>query len=90
MKWKTKDGREIDLTDLEDAHLINIVKMLKRGGFVHSDTAMSCLSYASTTSAEMASYYAEQAFDEMHFCNETDMVFNELEKRNIGEGNELR
>ena len=30
--WKTKDGREIPLRDLDDAHLDNIIAFLERGG----------------------------------------------------------
>lgn len=30
MKWKTKQGKVMDISDMEDSHIINSINMLKR------------------------------------------------------------
>ena len=64
--WTTKDGREIPLRDLELGHLLNIIAWLERRCPTYEnhenthDSWGSCLAYACSTTAEMASYAAEQ------------------------------
>ena len=37
-KWKTRDGREVDVADMADDHLVNTLRMLRRNGFVSTST----------------------------------------------------
>ncbi len=32
MKWKTKDGKRIEVSKMDDEHLVNTIRMLYRGG----------------------------------------------------------
>ncbi len=36
--WKTKDGRTLKITEMEDNHLINTICFLKRRGFINHRT----------------------------------------------------
>lgn len=42
MKWKCKDGRQIEISDMTDNHLLNAFNMMERKGFV-GDKALSVL-----------------------------------------------
>jgi hypothetical protein len=57
--WKTRDGRVIPIHEMDDVHLVNTLRMLRRKCMT-TDEILACLSYASTTGGEMASYAAEQ------------------------------
>lgn len=34
MKWKTRDGRELEIKDMDNEHLINTIKYIERKNFV--------------------------------------------------------
>ena len=38
--WETKDGRVLRLVDMDDAHLVNTIRMLERKA--HDDHAAAC------------------------------------------------
>jgi hypothetical protein len=82
-KWKTKDGEEINIDKLKDNHLKNIVNLLKRKNYVHTNIAYSCLSYAlSDNTPEMAAYSAEMEYNNMHYSKLTNAIFEEYAERN--------
>lgn len=59
MKWKTKDGREIEISEMADSHLLNTYKMLRRKGFISPKTFRFYLTCAGPN-GEMA----QDAFDQ--------------------------
>lgn len=84
MKWKTKDGRKISVSELSNQHLSNIVKMIERKNYWHSEKALDCLGYAcSGNHGEMAMDAAMEAFNSSKFSSLTDAIFDEASKRGI-------
>jgi hypothetical protein len=82
MKWQTKDGRMLSISDISDSHLLNINNMLERNGFVHSSVALSCLAY-SATAPDGAAMAAESAFESMKFNDVSDAIFDEVDRRGL-------
>jgi hypothetical protein len=62
MKWKTKEGKILDIVDMSEKHLINCIAMLRRREEVEDREAMCAAGY--TGSGEGATYAADQAMDE--------------------------
>lgn len=65
MKWRCKDGLELDVEEMESAHIQNCINMLRRNGYVSLDTFWRAVGSASASQGEMASYYAEQEIADM-------------------------
>ena len=71
--WKTRDGREIEISKMGDNHLMNTIRMLKKRGFEPNpigeppptppNRMEPFLAYAAPQ-GEMAQMAWEQAFDE--------------------------
>ena len=80
--WTTQDGRKIRVSDLEDSHLKNIVRLIKRAGYTHSSTWFSAVNYLSSDlGGEMAQECLEQELNNMWFSDVTDAVFEEYNRR---------
>jgi len=60
--WRTKDGREIAVRDLEDAHLLNVIRFLRRraGVIQFMEVTELAVSMAATLHGEMSLHRAEQ------------------------------
>jgi hypothetical protein len=82
--WTTKDGIRVPISKLGDQHLINILRMLKRMAIAEqNDVIESAGSLMCSVTAEMASYYAEQEFDnavESDWTEYTQPWFENLER----------
>ena len=63
-KWTTKDGTKIRICDMEDSHLINTLKFLKRRANAQLEQYTS-LTFSGCPNGEMASYYCDQMCDEI-------------------------
>lgn len=61
--WTTRDGREIPVTEMDDRHLGNAIRFVKRAAENYRYAGLSALSY-STTAPDGAAYAAERAADE--------------------------
>ena len=69
--WRTKDGKEIPISELTDIHLGNILRMLKRRGIARRqenlDAMMDIAGSIFAPRGEMATYMFDQEFD--HYLN---------------------
>ncbi len=89
--WRTKNGRNIRICDMDDQHLENTIKMLER---VHIQRRLYLWDIALSMHGEMASYCAEgeaSAFSGMsisdHFPIYDDLV-KERERRKEVKGDD--
>lgn len=81
MKWKCKDGRELELADMSTDHLKNVITMLRSKGTVTPNEYLSCLAYAcSSNTGEYAAMAAEQELDDMQPWIGLELLENELAK----------
>lgn len=72
--WETKSGEKIKISELEDKHLINIVKLLKRK-FDQEACHNAAVCYGHGFDGDsMASYYAEQEGDNWMEANFEDYL----------------
>lgn len=82
--WKTKAGQKIPINKMSDQHLCNALRMLKRMAHgVQAETIEGCGSLMCSVSADMASYYTEQAFDEAvasDWSEFTPPIFDKMEE----------
>lgn len=82
MKWKCRDGHELELHEIETDHLRNIVRMLRRKGAVSSDEFFSCAAYAgSPDTPDGAAYSAEMELISMRPWKGMELLEAELDKR---------
>ena len=82
MKWKCKDGRELDIKDMETNHLKNAIAMLRRKGVVTTDEYLSCLAYAcSGDTPDGAAMAAEAEVDRMKPWKGLEVMEVELQSR---------
>ena len=83
-KWNCKNGKEIEIKDMETSHIENSIKMLERQGFVAKST-WDFYSTCSGPTGEHAqdAFEAEQnsVFDKMP-TSWIDAFKDELKKRN--------
>lgn len=64
-KWMTKDGTVIAIRDMEDNHVINCIRFLRRHGRAHLfNIGLSAGHFAATTGGDMAADAAEDAANE--------------------------
>jgi hypothetical protein len=82
MKWKCKDGREIELRDMETVHIRNAIAMLRRQNVVTEDEFLSCAAYAcSSNSGEYAAMAAENEMINMRPWKGLEIMESELASR---------
>ena len=58
MRWKTKDGKEIEVKDMTDCHLLNTQRYMQRRVNSIQEESVACASMC--FQGEMAQYYQEQ------------------------------
>jgi len=81
-KWKCRDGRVLDIKDMETRHLRNTIAMLRRNGVVTTDEYMSCLAYAcSSDTPDGAAMCAESEVASMRPWTGLKIMEEELERR---------
>ena len=78
-KWKTKEGKEIEIKDMETSHIKNCLNMLERKGFVSMTTLDLYLS-CSDPNGEMAQIAFEQELMDLRVTNFIDLFTEELER----------
>jgi hypothetical protein len=82
MKWKCKDGRVIDITQMDTQHLRNTINMLRQKGVVTQNEWDDCARYAfSPMSGEYAAMAAEQELYNSHPWSGLAKMEAELAKR---------
>jgi hypothetical protein len=82
--WVTKDGREVPIKEMEDEHLLNTIRMLRRKGVVSTDVFDSCAAYAFSNN-NMAAMAAEQELSRMYLNPRFDELLEELGRRGLAE-----
>lgn len=83
--WKTRDGRVLNIKDMETSHIINCIKMLEDDECVGKREVIDILSGPFPT-GDMASLEFDRVIDqasEMYVCDELDWFKEELEKRGV-------
>lgn len=63
-KWRTRDGRILEIREMGTRHLQNSVRMLDRILDQLDRTLLEASAYQAVDAAEMASYYASHQADE--------------------------
>ncbi len=81
MKWTTKDGRVLRLSEMSTDHLKNAAAMLRRKGYCSVDEFELSWSALSMCQGEMASYYAEQACADLRPTRALDALDAEIATR---------
>lgn len=76
MKWKTKDGREIEVKDMETSHIKNTLKMLEKNGFIAASTLDFYLGCSGPSGGDGA---------QMAFERECDYIFSKFPSKKMDE-----
>lgn len=79
--WKTRDGRKLNIAEMETDHIKNCIAMLRRKGLCSTDEFHDSWRFVSSCQGEMASYYAEQQASGMHPSRAIDAFEAELARR---------
>lgn len=93
MRWHTRDGRVLDVEDMETVHITNALKQVLRRIENCNDDMGSCYGHGFPEES-MAAYYAEGEGDASwekleHLCMVRDVFSEELRKREVSEAVEL-
>ena len=75
MKWKTKDGRELDIKNMETSHIKNCIRMVERN--LERAVGQGC-SFMSGLQGEMAIDCVEHKISCME--SEADEIIGEFKK----------
>lgn len=81
--WTTRNGARLRICDMEDRHLVNTLRMLRRA---HGELVSSAWAAACSLQGEMASYYAEQDIDRLEQVESTHPLFGRLEMEALRRG----
>jgi len=81
MKWRTKDGRIIDIKTMETAHIKNCVAMLEKAGYVSIEDFSASVSAMGSLNGEYAQMAAENEVWAMKPVATLDAFYNELSLR---------
>ena len=82
MDWTCKDGRVLDIKEMETSHLQNAINMLRRKGYVTLYDYLSCSAYAqSANTPDGAAMAAEGELMGMIPTRSLDVMEAELSKR---------
>lgn len=90
MKWKMKNGGEIEIKKMTDSNLLNSIRALRRNGYVgvkeHSDSLVGILSYH--PSGDAACDVVDQLINEVSSeipIKGMDELLREMKKRKLEE-----
>ena len=73
--WKTKEGRTIKIRDLEDSHLVNIIRFIRvRAGSFKEALISEAYSFASMLHGDMAQFAADQDINSMYEEPAEDLI----------------
>ena len=82
MKWTCKDGRVLDIKDMETSHLCNALNMLRRKGYCTPDEYLDASAYAfSPMTGEMAAMAVENELMHMKPTSAISKMERELAAR---------
>ena len=89
-KWTMKNGNKIRICDMENSHLINIIKMLKRCAERKKQKIESFYIYCVPPNGEMAQDAFDSEFNSVmestwddYVPNIYDNLYNEAERRGL-------
>jgi len=77
--WITKEGREIKVADMDDSHLINTIRMLRRkAGRMKLAAELECISAESMFNGDMAKLSIEQEGARISGMSDEDFLMEHI------------
>jgi hypothetical protein len=73
--WTTKDGRKMFVGEMEDSHLVNTLRMLRRKFVTVDEFLIACAYASSPMTGEMAAMAVEQEIATMQIM---PLIFDDL------------
>lgn len=77
MKWTTKDGTEILISEMTDAHILNCIKMFKRNAPISKELAIQEMIGCPMPNGDIASYYVSLEMDELFGADPLELLEQE-------------
>lgn len=81
IKWTTKDGRKLEISEMHSAHLRNCIAMIRRQGFCSTKEFWNAVSFASSLGGEFAREAAGEEICKMNPTIVIDVLEQELARR---------
>lgn len=82
-EWKCQDGRVLKIVAMDDGHLRNTIRMLRRKGYCTTTEFANCAAYANATNGEYAALAAENELDQMRPAIQLDNLIAEADRRGL-------
>lgn len=81
--WTTKDGRVLLIRDMEDQHVVNTIKFLRRRGYCSLAQFDSAHAALCSLQGDMSTYVAEGEFADMKPTAWLDALTEEADRRGL-------
>ena len=79
--WIKRDGTIIEISEMEDTHLVNSIRMMQRmAPVVHQRAVSLCYAAISTLQGEMASFYATRDTEIIESMSPKDFLIERYPK----------
>jgi len=82
-EWKCQDGRVLKIAEMDDGHLRNTIRMLRRKGYCTTTEFANCAAYANAANNVYAALAAEHDLDQMRSAIQLDNLIAEADRRGL-------